>query len=381
MAKRRGQGEGSIYRRGDGRWVAAVSLPGRKRKALYGRTYEEVREKLLKARHDLQQGLPLSGNRQTLGTFLRTWLDDHKKPILAHKTFISYDSILRNHLLPEVGNVRLAKLNPQHIDRYLAKKRREGLAEKYLQQHFAILRHSLNQAVKWGYIGRNPAALVTAPKPRPYKIKPLTGVDVEKLLAAATGSRLEAMYVVALCTGLRRGEILGLRWQDIDFEEKIIRPSYQLQRINNEGLRLFDLKTEESKRPIAMPEFVAAALKRRKTGQKEERLFAGSKWQETIPGLVFTTSIGTPIDPDHLVHRDFKQTLKRAGLPHSVRFHDLRHSCATFLASKGVHLKTIQETLRHSRYQTTADIYTHVIAEMKRDAANKWDEFLGVREA
>lgn len=129
-----------------------------------------------------------------------------------------------------------------------------------------------------------------------------------------------------------------------------------------------------------MPAFVAAALKRRRVQQKEERLFAGSGWRETVPDLIFTSTVGTPLDPDNLIHRDFKATLKRAGLPSSVRFHDLRHSCATFLAAKGVHLKTIQETLRHSRYQTTADIYTHVIAEMKRDAANKWDEFLGVQE-
>lgn len=381
MAKKRGSNEGSIYQRSDGRWCAAVTLPGRKRKSFYGQTYEEVREKLLKARHDLNQGLPLSSERQTVSKFMTAWLEDHKKPALAYRTYRSYESILRIHLIPEMGKVPLGKLNAQHIDRYLSKKRREGLAERYLLQHYAILRHSLNQAVKWGQIGRNPALLVTAPKRPRYQIKPLVGSDIEKFLEAAKESRLEVLYILAICTGLRRGEMLGLRWHDIDFEKGIIRPTYQIQRIKGQGLKLLKLKTEESRRPLAMPEFVAAALKRRKIRQKEEKLFAGSKWRKTIPDLVFTSIVGTPIDPENLIHRDFKRTLKRASLPHSVRFHDLRHSCATFLASKGVHLKTIQETLRHSSYQVTADVYTHVIEDMKRDAANKWDEFLGVKEA
>jgi integrase len=376
MGSRRGHGEGSIYQRQDGRWCAAVDLGyvngKRKRKLIYGKTRKAVAEALKKALHDQQQGVPIAVERQTVEQFLGTWLDDKVKVNNRPKTYYSYKDIVRLHINPSLGHIQLSKVSPKHIQSLLSQKRNDGLSPRTVQYIRAILRMALAQAVKWGAVPRNAAALTDPPKVERYSTRPLTAEQGEMLLEAARDDRLEALYRVALSLGLRQGEVLGLRWQDIDFDARTLRIEVALQSVGG-TLQLAPPKTANSRRTLPLPAALVTALEAHRIRQLEERLVAGKRWKEH--GLVFPTSVGTPISPRNLV-RSFKALLKRAYLP-DIRFHDLRHSCASILAAQGVPPRVAMEILGHASITTTQNIYTHVFDDAKRQAADVMDHVFG----
>jgi integrase len=374
MAKR-GHHEGSIYQRQDGRWTASLTLGyengKRKRKSYYGKTQREVREQLTAARHAQQQGMPLATDRQTVGRFLDRWLNESAKPTLRPRTYTSYAQLIRLHLAPELGRISLAKLSPQEVQELLNRKLAAGLSPRTVQYLHAVLRRALNQAVKWGLVPRNVATLVDPPRVQRADVRPFTPEEARAFLGAVQGDRLEALYTVALAIGLRQGEALGLRWQDVDLEAGALSVRTALQRVDGR-LQLVEPKSATSRRTIALPQIASITLRAHRSNQLQERLFAGESWQES--GLVFTTRLGKPLIARN-VFRAFQRVLARAGIPHQ-RFHDLRHTCATLLLAQGIHPRVVMEILGHSQISLTMNTYSHVVPTLQKEAAIRMDDLL-----
>jgi integrase len=282
---------------------------------------------------------------------------------------------VKRHIAPELGRVRLDKLAPQDVQVLLARKSASGLSPQTVRHVRAILRIALNQAIKWSLVARNAASLAVAPRLERKSFRSLSPEEARELLDVARGDRLEAVYSVALSLGLRMGESLGLRWQDVDLDVAMLTVNQAIYRIAGKGLVAAEPKTERSRRTLFLPDGVRAALKTHRVRQLQERLAAGSRWQDS--GLVFTSRIGTALEPRNLF-RSFKVLLHKAGLP-DIRFHDLRHSAASLLLAQGVPMRAVMELLGHSNIGTTADIYSHVMPAMMRDVAEKMDAILAAR--
>ncbi len=374
MAKR-GNGEGSIFKREDGRWCAAISAGWRNGKALrkyiYGRTKDEVRQKLTKAKRDQDMGLPVAVERQKLSDYLHNWLENSAKPSIRPKTYVSYEQLIRVHIIPALGSIYLEKLSPQHVQQFMNDKLAEGLSTRTVQYLLAVLRRAIVQALKWGLVGRNVVTLVDAPRVEHKVLRPFTPEEAQQFLGAIKGDRLEALYSVALSLGLRQGEALGLRWDDVDLENGTLSVRYALQRVKGK-LELVEPKTQKSRRTIALPAMAVSALTKHKMVQDSERQWASDRWQVT--GHVFTSTIGTPLDDCNVTHQ-FHRILKTAGLPR-LRFHDLRHTCATLLIAQGVHPRYVMEILGHSQIGLTMNTYGHAYLAIQREAATKMDEIL-----
>jgi integrase len=402
MAKRRGHGEGSIYQLPDGRWRAAVSLGWRetkggqliwRRKIVIGKTRYEVQEELKKLLRDQQRGINIDPEKQTVQEFLEHWLEQVAKPRVRAATYASYDWIVKKHLVPGLGRIRLAKLSPQAVQTFLnellesgrlprpwEKKESEGqqdkpqpepgLTPRTVQHIHATLRTALDQAVKWDLTPRNVAMLVDAPRVRRSEVKPFTPEQARKFLEAARQDRLEGLYAVAML-GLRQGEILGLRWTDIDFATATLAVQQSLQRVGGK-LSVVDTKTDRSRRSVRLPQVTLAALVRHQGRQEQERQLAGTRWKES--SFVFTTTVGTPMDGPTVTHR-FQSLLKKVALPR-MRFHDLRHTCATLLLAQGVHPRIVMEILGHSQISITMNLYSHVIPAMQQEVAARLDAIL-----
>ena len=371
--QRRGHNEGSIYRRKDGRWTAVLTIGSGRRKSYYGRTRAEVQAKLAPAAAALQTGLlPPVSERQTVGQFLTGWLANTAKPSVRPATFRGYEGKVRTHILPGLGNVTLVKLTPQRLEAFLNHERRAGLSPQTVQHLRAILRAALSDAVKWGLVPRNVAALVDGPRVPHHDIRPLSPDEARSLIGAVAVHRLGALFSVALAVGLRQGEALGLRWEDIDLYGGTLTVRKALQRIDG-SFDLVEPKTVRSRRTIALPSAAVDALRTHRARQIEERLMAGSLWDDDW-GLVFTTTTGCPLHGTN-VTRTFQQLLAKAGLLRQ-RFHDLRHSCASLLLAQGVHPRVVMETLGHSQIGLTMNTYSHVLPPLQREAAARMDEVL-----
>jgi integrase len=234
-----------------------------------------------------------------------------------------------------------------------------------------VLRSALNQALRWRLVTWNVAALVDPPRIPKRQHHALDAAGAKKFLAAAHGERYEAAYVLGLMCGLRRGEILGLSWSDIDLERATLRVTHSLQRIDG-SLQLADVKTDRSVRAIQMPASVVEALRAQRVRQAEQ-FKAGARWQDS--GLVFTNEDGGPVQPITL-HRDYKRLLAKAGLPGATRLHDLRHSTASLLLNQDVPLKMISELLGHSSISITGDLYAHVMPASSRRVADAMEGLL-----
>ncbi len=380
MAKRRGHGEGGIYQReSDGKWCASVDLGfvngKRRRKVMYGTTRKEVADKLKALHRDQATGLNIAPEQQTVAQYLDRWLDTIITPHRRPKTAASYAQIVRLYLKPYLGQHQLVKLTPEHIQLMLNRLLEDGgvhgesLSTQTVHYVHSVLRRALNQALKWGSVTRNVAVLVDPPRVEKHSISVLTPEQGQRLLTAAAGHRLEALYTVALLLGLREGEVLGLRWSDIDFTAHTLRVGQTVQRVSGR-LLLAPPKTESSKRLLPLPMKVERALARHAERQEEERAAWGEGWNAA--GLVFPSEVGTPIEPRNLV-RHFKTLLQRADLP-NIRFHDLRHGCATVLISQGVHPRIVMEIMGHSQISVTMNTYGHVLPETQREAARLLDQ-------
>lgn len=363
MAKR-GNGEGSLFRRRDGRWVGEITLAadGRRRQ-FYGKTRAEAGKKLALAVGDHHRGILPTGRPQTVATFLNRWLEDSVRGRVRPTTEAHYELCVR-HLVQGLGPLDVVKLSPADVEHYLRSKQ-DQLATRTINHHRAVLRVALNRAMKWGFVHRNVAALASAPRVEAKPSRFLTPAEAAALLKAFEGDRLEALFSTALALGLRQGEALGLAWDDVDFATRQLHVRRQLQRLKGES-RLVPVKTERSRRTLTMPMVVVAALQEHRRRQLEEGI---------VQNLVFCRRDGRPLVNSNVTHA-FQNRLQRAGLPR-MRFHDLRHSCASLLLAQGVAPRVVMETLGHSTIATTMNVYSHVMPSLLQESADAMDRSLG----
>ena len=368
---KRANGEGSLSQRSNGTWAATISLPMGRRETSYSKTRDEARRKLIRAVRARDTGMLANSQRSTVGDFLDYWLTEVVRPNVRPWTYAGYEVHVRLHIRPALGHLRLDKLTPIHVQQFLNQKIADGMKPRSVRYIRGTLRTALSKAVKWDLISRNVAALVRGPRVERYDIRPLTPDEARAFLDAMKGDRLEALYAIALTMGLRQGEVLGLRWQDIDMETADLRVTKQLQRVDGK-LQLVAPKTARSRRMLAVPASTVRSLREHRDRQLQEKAEAGKRWVET--GLVFTNAQGNPIDAS-LLSKQFHQHLERAGLAQR-RFHDLRHSCATLLLVQGVAPRVVMEVLGHSQIAMTMNTYSHVIPELQWQAARRMDALL-----
>lgn len=375
--KHRGiRGAGSVYRRDDGRWVGSfiVEETG-KRRYMYGATQQEAYEKLQKAFQDQKQGTLASGPKEKVGDYLTRWLDIHKVT-LRIGTYKRYQDILDKDLIPALGHLTLQKLSAQHIQALYAQKIKAGLSPRTLKTIHAVLRRALNQAVRWRLIPRNVCADVSIPRISKRKMQSLSMEQAKKLLEVSKGSELKVFITLALMTGMRRGELLALRWSNVDFTMGSLSIDRSVGYITGYGFVEDDPKTLSGNRAIPLPRLVMDLLQQHHIDQLEVRSKAGANWQDN--NLVFSTRRGKYFSIT-LLYRQFNNVLKEAELPH-MRLHDLRHSAATILLALGVHPKIVQERLGHSQISMTMDTYSHVLPSMQQEATGRLDTLFGEQE-
>lgn len=377
---KRGNGEGSIYRQNNGLWACSITVDtaeGRKRKYFYGKTRKEVQDKLATALNEIKQGTFITAPTQTVEQFVKDWLENTQRRSVKPRTYERYEEIMRLHVIPALGRHQLQKLSAQHLRAFYTKKLDSGLSATTVTHFHNVLHKALKDAVRWGLVSRNVCDLVSPPRRERYEIQALTLEQVHRLLDAAKGHYMEALFYLALATGMRRGELMGLKWQDIDFAQGVLQVRRILSRIPTKmpgkGYVEAEPKTQKSRRSIVIAPFALDALKQHRKRQLEAKLKAGPDWQEH--DYVFCTSIGTYLNPTYDILRQLKILLKNAGLP-DIRFHDLRHSAATLLLAAGVHPKVVQEILGHSNISMTMDVYSHVLPTMQQDAMNKLNDFM-----
>jgi len=376
MKSKRGNGEGSITRhKKSGLYMARymVETPtGPRRKSIYGRKREEVRDKLAKALADRANGLIYDDENMTVGQYLDKWLKGSVRGAVRQSTFDCYEIAVRVHIKPALGRLKLKKLSPAHIAGFYQDRLAAGFAPASVNKLHVVLHKALSQAVEWHMVPRNVAEVVKAPRPVPKEMRPLSAEETRRLFEAARGDRLEALYVLAVTSGMRQGELLALKWQDVDLENATISVRRTLTKSGGR-LLLGEPKTKKSRRTIRLTKAAAQTLRDHLTRQMREIERLGDLYRDE--GLVFTTEVGTLINPTNLRKRSLASLLKRARLP-QIRFHDLRHTCATLLFSRNVHPKYVQELLGHANIGITLDTYSHVIPGMGDHAAKAMEDAL-----
>lgn len=400
--RRRANGEGSIYQRAsDGLWVGMAyvytTTGVRKRRPVYGRSFEEVRDKLARLQGNSASGILVPDRSITVGEYLELWIARVKENKRA-TTWRGYESAVRLHIVPVLGRKKLERLTAGDVRQLITVSRSKCLccvnrydkhrvedekccsvgrccgrrpSTRQIQFIHAVLRNALGSAMRDEVVTRNVAKLVEVPAPR-YKVgKGLKVAEVKSILAAAKDNRLYALYVVAATLGLRRGELLGLHWEDIDLDRATLTVAKTVQRVGGE-LLVDDTKSEASDATVPLPKITRRVLLEHRVRQEKEREAAGEIWHGY--GLVFPTSVGTPIEPRSL-NRHFDRIRTVAGLP-GVRLHDFRHTVVSLLLDLGTPPHVVKAIARHADIDVTMSIYAHTNLDAMREALDKieWEE-------
>ncbi|MFI5616145.1 tyrosine recombinase XerC [Streptomyces sp. NPDC051567] len=405
MSGKRGNGEGSIYpyKNGYAAYVWVTKPDGtRARKYAYGKTREEVHEKWLNLHAEAKKG-PVATRHRTVVAFLSYWLDSIVKPNLAPLSYVSYEGYVRLYIAPHLGTKQLDKLTVRDVREWLTKlavicqccaqgkdaKRDPGRrrccaageccetypSRRVIQGSRDALRAALTHAVTEEEISKNVASLVKVPKPRRRRIKPWSVAEAGRFLtdAAAREDHLLAAWVLVLCLGLRRGEVLGLTWKSVDFEMGELYVDHQIQRAGRQLLHR-KTKTEDSDDFLPLPSLCLKALRMRRAQQLGDRKAAGDLWQDRHD-LIFTTKYGTPIEPGNLT-RMFALRAQRAGL-RAIPLRNTRHTCSSLLVALKVHPKVAQRILRHSQIAMTMEVYAEASEKQVRAAIGRLSEAMG----
>lgn len=371
MAEKRGNGEGNVRERKNGLWEGRVLIEGRW-KSVYAKTKEDARRSLNKVIRAHEQGLPIVANeRQTLEVYLMDWLSVIRHKVRA-STYRRYGDYIRIHLIPVLGRHRLTKLTPQQVEAFYRVKLDEGLSATTVHNIHGMLHHALDRAVRQNLVQRNVTDLVDAPARESPEQQTMSEEQANRFLAAAEGDRFYALYVLALMTGMRQGELLGLRWSDLNLEGGYLQVRMAVQETYGKKFILADPKTPHSKRRISLTPEAIQALRDHRMRQAEERRLLGEAW-DTRLDLVFPNAIGGLMIPHNLSKRGFKPILEKAGLP-DFKFHCLRHTAATMLLNRGVFVKVVSKILGHSDITTTLRIYAHVTQDMQQAAVRAMED-------
>jgi integrase len=356
---RRSKGEGAIYRRKTGAkkglWVAEYKV-GNKKKYLYGKTKKAVTDKLRAMLSSEEADLAPEADNMSVDDYLDRWLPTVRGTV-KERTWTRHEEVVRLHLKPSIGGIKLLKLNALDVQELYLSKLKSGLSPRTVQIIHTTLHKALKQAVMWSLVSKNVAQAVIPPKPQKKEIRVLTSEETKRLLRAARGDTLEALYILAVTTGMRQGELLGLKWDDIDLNEGTLR----VRRTLWEG-KTTPPKTPKANRSIRLTKIAKDALR------KHLKRANGSEW-------VFSTKSGTPTNCHNLTKRSWWPLLKKTGLP-KIPFHNLRHTAATLLLSQSVHPKLVQELLGHADIATTLDTYSHVIPSMGGRTASAMEDLL-----
>jgi integrase len=373
---RRGAHEGTIrYREDKELWEARFRTDDGRQHSLYAKTRRDVQERLRAALTRTDGGIRPVSQVLTVDAWLDEWLAGSVESRLRPTTAENYATILRLYVRPAIGKVPLAKLTPEHVQRMMvALAARGDLSPTTVRAAYAVLRIALSRALKSGTVLRNVCTLVDPPAKARHELAPLTADQARAFLDNLAGDRLEALLTTAIALGMREGELLALRWQDVDLRAGTLTVMHTLTRLTHE---LAEPKTERARRTLTLPRSVVAVLQSHRVRQAEERLAAGSQWQDR--DLVFATSEGRALDARNVL-RAYQLRLERAGLPHQ-RFHDLRHACATLLLEQGEELAVVSKILGHSNLATTADVYAHLTPAMGERVASRMDGILARRTA
>lgn len=357
MPKRRANREGSIYK--DGKyWCAAISLKDGSRKKKRSKYQYVVREWLQEQKIALESGYHLNDNNVRFSEFLDYYLDNIAAPTVKPKTLDSYRWLIESHIRPSLGSIPITKIDQRDIQDLMSLKLEEGLSKRSVQHMHAVVRKALNEALMSGLIYRNPALLVSAPRPDKKPFNTLTKEQARLFLESVKDHRWYPIYVLAITTGMRQGEILGLHWESINFENRTLSVQYTLQ-YSSGHMALSEPKTASSRRTISLSPFALNVL----------------KYLKKDNGPVFTTSTGNFVSARNII-RHFHAALEKAGLPR-MRFHDLRHTAATLLLKENVHPKVVQEMLGHSSIMLTLDTYSHILPDIQQEASDKMEKMFG----
>jgi integrase len=372
MPGKRGNGEGSIMQRPDGTWRGQLTLANGRKRDFRAKTYTEARAKLARLIRERDMGLALhTDERLSVAAFLAGWLE-RRKPRLRASTHRRYTEQLA-HILRALGRVRLTKLTASQVERVYAQLLERGLSSTSVAHIHVVLKCALKDALRKGLVPMNVCELVSAPREADHEIHPLDERAANAFLIAASGERLEALFILALRTGMRQGELLALKWADVNLERGSLLVRASLRALRGGGYEFNPPKTKAGRRTIALSSAMIEALKSHRKRQNEERLFLGAAWTDL--DLVFPSQIGTPLDARNLANSPFRRVLQKAGLPR-IRFHDLRHTCATLMLARGVDAKTVSDLLGHATIAITLNIYGHVLPNMRERAADIMDTIL-----
>ncbi|MFG3300989.1 tyrosine-type recombinase/integrase [Micromonospora chersina] len=368
---RKANGRSSIFKGSDGRWHGYVTMGvkdnGRTdRRHVQAGTEKAVTAKVRELERKRDAGdVTGAGKPPTVGEWLTYWLDNVAERKVRASTLQGYRSKVAKHLIPGLGQHRLDRLQPEHVERFYGSLEASGMAPATVLQLHRILSRSLKVAHQRGRVARNVCALVDSPSVSREEVQPLTAADARAILAAAAGRRNGARWSVALALGLRQGEALGLKWEFVDLDVGLLRVRWQLQRLTGRGLVLVEPKSRASRRTVAIPPQLVDALRKHRSEQDAERQLAGELWQEH--DLVFAQANGKPIEP----RRDWaqwKELCRDAGV-REARLHDARHTAASILLAQGVPARVVMELLGHSQIGLTLGTYSHVAPELSRAAA------------
>ncbi|MER5691404.1 site-specific integrase [Streptomyces mirabilis] len=371
--KRNPNGAGSIWQRKDGRFEARVYVPQpdgtRKRKTVYGSTWDECDEKRQELVRRDRQGIPTPSRSAKLSEWLPYWLEEYIRPQRKRTTYVKYEMHVRLYLVPLLGSRRLESLTTANVRQMISKVTEQASAATAKEAH-RVLRTALTAACRDELISRNVVQLVPAPRVEPRELHPWSLDETLTFLEAARTDPLYPAFVLAVALGLRRGEILGLQWRDVDLDRRTLTVRTTL---NRGGKELYlDTTKNRRARVLPIPLMCVAPLRWQRLRQAARRDAIGADWHDS--DHVFTTRSGRPIEPRNL-YRSFLRIAASAGLP-QVRLHDTRHGCASLLFAAGVAPRTVMEILGHSQIAVTMNVYTHVSDDNRREAMGHMDRLL-----
>ncbi|MEU8482829.1 site-specific integrase [Streptomyces sp. NPDC048641] len=372
--KRNPNGAGTITKRKDGRYQAAVYVlqpdGTRARKFAYGQTWQECDTKRRELLAKVASGVPVPTKSARLADWLPYWLENVIKPRRKRTTYAKYEVHVRLYLVPMLGTKQLESLSVADVRRFLNRMEREATAATAKESH-KVLRSALSAACREELITRNVVSLVEPPQVESRDLSPWSLDETLDFLTAARKDPLYAAFMLAIALGFRRGEIVGLRWQDVDLEKRVIRVRKQRQRVGGEAYE-DDPKGRRRKQSLPLPAICVAPLRWQRLRQAAVRERAGAGWVES--DYVFTTRTGRPIEPRN-VYRSFTRVAASAGL-RVIRLHDARHGTATLLTAAGVAPRVVMEILGHSQIAVTMNVYTHVVQDTQREAVSHMDRLL-----
>jgi integrase len=365
LSKRRAKGEGSVFSRKDGRVVGEWDDANGKTRYMTSTKMSkaEMSKTVRKKLQERDEGIAAYSEGLTIERYMDRWLESIRGNVRPG-TFKPYEAIVRLHIKPTLGITKLDKLNAMQLEKLYRQKLDAGLSPRRVRYIHVTIRKALKDAVRLQLLARNVADAAIPPRQAKSEIVPLTQDEMRSLLEASKADKLHALYVLAITTGMRQGELLGLQWKDVDLDGGTLR----VNRSVYEGV-VSPPKTNAGRRSIRLSKLAQSAL-------RQHRVNAATR-SERISEWVFPNANGTPIGHQNLHNRSWKPLLRNAGLPHSVRFHDLRHSCISLLLARGVPIKVVSEMAGHSDISVTLSVYGHVLPDMQGTAADGMDEALG----